>query len=163
MTATATGTVRASSVATANEPSMIRALGLACALLIGCAAGCDETPTAPSRDLLGGVLLSFQVVGEPFKVWITNPRTIEQAFALSQSGGRGRIPVGRIHRGSGRGAHNAPYGWHLDPDEIELAEAAIEVCDGTPSFIEANVDYFVNDVRAYCPWSAILVRLDDYR
>jgi hypothetical protein len=142
---------------------MTRVLGLVCALLIVCTAGCDESPTSPSPDLRGGVLLGFRVVGQPFAVWATNPRTIEQAFALSRSGGRSRIPVGRILRGAGQGNHNAPYSWHLDPDDIQLAEAAIEVCDGTPSFVEANVHYFVNDVKAYCPWAAELVRIDDYR
>lgn len=140
-----------------------RAIGLALTLLITSTAGCDDSPTSPSDDLRGGVLLSFDVVGQPFAVWTTNPRTIEQAIALFQSGGRGQFPVGRIRRSAGQGAHNAPYSWHLDPVETELAEAAIELCDGTPQFVEANLDYFVNQVLSYCPWSAVLVRLDDHR
>lgn len=140
-----------------------RAVGFVCGLLILFAAGCDESPTSPSQDLRGGALMRFSVVGQPFAVWTTNPRTIEQAFELSRSGGRGRFPAGPILRGSGQGAHNAPYSWHLDPADTELAEFAIEVCDGTPSFVEANVDYFVNDVKTYCPWSAVLLSVDDYR
>jgi hypothetical protein len=142
---------------------MTRVAGLGIALLLAGAAGCDETPTSPSEELRGGIVMSFSVVGQPFAVWTTNPRTIEQAFELSRSGGRGRFPVGPLRRGSGQGRHNAPYSWHLDPEDTELVELAIEVCDGTPSFVEANVDYFVNDVKLYCPWSAVLVRLDDYR
>ena len=44
-----------------------------------------------------------------------------------------------------------------------MAEVAVEVCDATPSYVEANQDYFVDVVGSYCPWSAQLVGLVDYR
>ena len=39
-----------------------------------------------------------------------------------------------------------------------MAEVAIEVCDATPSYVEANLDYFIQ-LGHYCPWSAQLVGL----
>jgi hypothetical protein len=51
----------------------------------------------------------------------------------------------------------------MDPDNIEFADAAIEVCDGTPSFVESHIDHFVDVVKTYCPWSAKLVALQDCR
>jgi hypothetical protein len=44
-----------------------------------------------------------------------------------------------------------------------MAEFAIEVCDGRPSYVEENVDEFVGTVGRYCPWQARLVELRDYR
>jgi hypothetical protein len=43
-----------------------------------------------------------------------------------------------------------------------MAEVAIEVCDGLPSYVEENVDEFVDRVGRYCPWAAQLVELRDY-
>ena len=39
----------------------------------------------------------------------------------------------------------------------------IEVCDASASYVEANRDYFVETVGRYCPWSAQLIALADYR
>ena len=44
-----------------------------------------------------------------------------------------------------------------------MAEVAIELYDGTPSFVEEEVDYFVETVERYCPWSARLVEVQDFR
>ena len=109
------------------------------------------------------MLLTFDVVGERFSVWITNQSAIDQALALQRGTSDAKIPVGRLRRGPGQGSHNVPYRWHMDPDDIAFAQVAIEVCDGTPSFVDDNVDYFADVVVRYCPWLARLVRLDDYR
>ena len=68
-----------------------------------------------------------------------------------------------ILRGAGAGNHNAPHAWHLDPDDIEIVDATIEVCDGAPSYVDANVAEYVDVIGRYCPWGARLVGLDDYR
>ena len=97
------------------------------------------------------------------RVWVTNPQTLQQLLDLRDGKSSANIPNGRILRGPGQGDHNAPYSWHLDPEEIEMAEFTIEICDGRPSFVEANVGEFVDNVRRYCPWSARLVELQDFR
>ena len=43
-----------------------------------------------------------------------------------------------------------------------MAEVAIELCDGLPSYVEENVDEFVERVRRYCPWAAKLVELQNF-
>ncbi len=139
------------------------------ALVTGCLLGllfaCGPQPTAtPVADpLAGGVLATFDVVGEQFKVWVTNPVTVQQLLDLQAGQSQANIPNGRIFAGPGAGAHNVPYGWHLDPVEIEMAEMTIELCDGTPSFVEDELDYFVTTVQRYCPWSARLVAIEDHR
>jgi hypothetical protein len=121
------------------------------------------TPEPAPNPLAGGILATFDVVGEEFKVWVTAPGAIEQILDLQAGESQAGIPNGRILRGSGEAEHNAPWSWHLDPEQIDMAEFTVEVCDGTPSFVQSEVDYFVDTVGQYCPWSARLVDVQDYR
>ena len=115
-----------------------------------------------SAGLRDGILATFDVAGERFRVWVTNRRTIEQIRDLQKGTSQATIPNGRILRGRGAGRHNRPWHWHLDPRNIEMAENAIEVCDARPSYVEENRDYFVDQVGRYCPWSARLVDVEDH-
>lgn len=126
-------------------------------------SSCNGSPTAPDEALRGGVVAVFDVSGEQFRVWITNPETIEQVLALRQGTSRANIPNGVLRTGPGQGNHNRPYSWHLDPEEIAMAEVTIELCDGRPSFIEANRDQFIGEVGRYCPWNARLLQVRDHR
>ncbi len=130
-------------------------------LLAACAASGAATPTA--AGLKGGVLASFEVEGERFKVWVTKPETIQQILDLKEGKSTANIPNGRIARGSGLGNHNAPWSWHLDAQEIAMADVTIEVCDGKPSYVEEHLDEYVNTVERYCPWAAKLVDVQDLR
>ena len=121
----------------------------------------QETQSKPDV-LKGGALATFEVEGERFRVWTTNPQTIHDLHELLQGTSTANIPNGRILRGAGRARHNAPYHWHLDPQDIAMADATIELCDALPSYVEENVDEFVERVRRYCPWAAKLVELQDF-
>jgi hypothetical protein len=128
------------------------------------ASACGGVTPTPGEDVLsGGIVATFDVVDERFRVWVTNPRTVEQILSLQRGDSSANIPNGVILRGPGKADHNEPWSWHLDPEQIEMAEIAIEVCDGTPSFVEEELDYFVETVGRYCPWSARLVAVENYR
>lgn len=116
-------------------------------------------PSALLQALERGALATFDVGGEPFRVWTTNPETIQQLKALKNSTSSAHIPNGRILRGSGKAGYNQPWTWHLDPQDIQMAEVTTEVCDGRPSYINQQLDEFVDSVKRYCPWSAQLVSL----
>jgi hypothetical protein len=122
-----------------------------------------RTPTAPSSDLHGGIVVIFAVGTEQFSVFVTNAQTIAHLFALRDGTGVATIPNARIHRGAGAGNHNAPYSWYLDPADIEMAPVTIELCDGRPSYVQNNVGEYVDVVKRYCPWGARLVKITDYR
>jgi hypothetical protein len=62
----------------------------------------------PGSRLDEGVLATFQVRDEQFRVWVTNPQTIEQIMALQVGDSTANIPNGRILQGPGPGAHNLP-------------------------------------------------------
>ncbi len=106
------------------------------------------------------IIATFDVVGEQFRVRIENPQTIEQVRALEQGQSTATIPNGKLLPGSDG---NEPWSWHLDPIDIDMAEITIELCDGTPSMVEADMEYWLNTVGRFCPWSAVLVSVVDVK
>jgi len=111
--------------------------------------------------LSGGIKATFDVVGESYSIFITNKTTIEEVLSLQRGESRATIPSGRLVRGSID--YNAPWSWHIDPEDIHMAEMTIELCDGTPSQVEADLDYWMNTVQRFCPWGAKLVTVEDFR
>ncbi len=140
---------------------MKRALLTTACISLG-VVGCGDDGVGPDPELIGGVLATFQVEGETFQFWSTNPNTIQELLALEAGTSTANIPNGPLLQGPGRGNHNLPWAWHLDPSETEMAEATIEVCSGLPSFVEENLpDWLV--LGRYCPWGAELVDFKDFR
>ena len=58
-------------------------------------------------------------------------------------------PIARARPGE-----NLSWSWRFVPDEWDLAAFSIELCDGNPSAVEANIDYWVDTVRVFCPWNS---------
>ncbi len=108
------------------------------------ASACATSPDVPYAEFV------VQVGAESFVARLTDPGEITR-FREAMAGGRSGFPAGPLVRGDG--GFNAPWTWHLDPNETELVEAAIEVCDGTPSYVELHQD----DFPTYCPWAARIV------
>jgi hypothetical protein len=87
---------------------------------------------------------------ETFVLRTSHPETIRLAH-LALEGKSAAFPLGPLRPGDG--GWNAPWSWHLDPEETRMVEAAIEVCDGTPSYVEAHLE----DFPTYCPWGGRVV------
>lgn len=118
-----------------------------------------SSPTDP--NLKDGVLATFDVQGERYSIFITNAQTIEQVIALWNGQSVAKIPSGRVVKG--RVSYNSAWSWHIDSEDITMAEVTIELCDGLPSYVEAHLDDWIATVGYFCPWSAKLVTLKDYR
>jgi hypothetical protein len=116
-----------------------------------------------AEELRGGVVATFQVVNSEFRVFVTNPDTIDELYRLQRGESQANIPNGPLLPGPGPGMHNVPWSWHLDPEQTEMAEISIELCDGTPEFVEEDLQYWLDQVGRYCPWSARLVNITDHR
>ena len=108
----------------------------------------DSTPTAPST----GALVTFAVASESFRVSLTSSDQVAAARA-AQSGGRARIPNGRIVPGM---QVNAGWSWHLE--DVMFAESTIELCDGRPSDVERQGTGFGGG--RFCPWTATVIRIE---
>ena len=105
---------------------------------------CSTEPDPPFGEFV--VLVDT----ESFIARITDPATIVQ-FREAMAGARSGFPAGPLRPGNG--GFNSPWTWHLDPDETRLVEAAIEICDGRPSYVETHQSEF----PTYCPWSSRIV------
>ncbi len=141
---------------------MMNARGLVLAVAMAALPACGTSSIAPEDLLEGGVLATFRLSQEDFRVWITNESTIQQIFDLQDGTSSANIPNGALHEGQGRADHNSPWTWYLDPVDIDMAESTIEVCDGRPSLVDALLaDYLT--VGRFCPWGAELVGVQDLR
>ena len=58
---------------------------------------------------------------------------------------------GPIERGNGD--HNLDWGWHFIPNAWILSGSSVEVCDGGPQGVEDDLDYWIDTVQSFCPWS----------
>jgi hypothetical protein len=108
---------------------------------------CSESPAGPGSRPAEFVV---SVVGEQFVVRLTDPETIRLAEA-NLAGRSQAFPSGPLRPGDG--GFNPPYTWHLDPAQTRFVEAAIEVCDGRPSYVETHQA----DYPRYCPWGAKVI------
>jgi hypothetical protein len=127
---------------------LLRVVAVVALAAVGGAA-CDEAPTRPTSD----AIVTFSVADERFRVLLTTAAQIAAARA-AQSGGRARIPIGRIVAGT---QVNAGWTWHLE--DVEFAEVTIELCDGRPSDVERSGPAYGGG--RYCPWAATIVTIED--
>lgn len=69
--------------------------------------------------------------------------------------------IGNIAAGDGGFNFNADFrfNWHFVPDDWQLAEVAVEVCDGCPfTNVHQESDLWLNNVGFFCPWTSKPVR-----
>ena len=137
--------------------SRLLSIVLSCVLLVSVSLGCSE----PKLSLSGGILVTFGVSGERYRVFVTDADTVRDVFAVESGESQATIPSGRLVRGAVD--YNRPWSWHIDPQDIVMAEITMELCDGLPSHVEEDVDYWVDTVGRFCPWSARIVKIEDFR
>ncbi|UCE17333.1 MAG: dockerin type I repeat-containing protein [Gemmatimonadota bacterium] len=56
----------------------------------------------------------------------------------------------------GDGGFNTSWSWHIVPDDWHLAGMSAEVCDGSPQFVEENLEYWINAVGRYCCYDSYI-------
>ena len=126
-------------------------LAIAALLLASCSS---SDPDPEGAQFTVRACQEAGMAGETFRVRIHDADVIEEAEQILASGEQ-RIITGPLRRGDG--GINAPWSWHLDPDSIEFADLTIELCDGCPHMVEEDLDYWIDTVGRYCPWSTELV------
>lgn len=58
----------------------------------------------------------------------------------------------------GTNTNNPLYTWHFVSNAWDLVETAIEVCDGTPDYVESDKDYWIKQVGRFCPYTSFTKR-----
>lgn len=122
----------------------------ACAMVAIMLMACGDDAVEPE----GGVLFTIEVSGESFHARVFDQEVIDDLDARLDAGTEGVI-LGSLR--AGNGGFNAPWEWHWDPATVEVADLAIELCDGRPSMVEADLPYWIETVGAFCPWGATVV------
>lgn len=120
-------------------------------LAVAFLAACGEA-TGPNKDAVATFVL--EVSGEQFRVQVTTEAQADAFRARMQSGAEGVVSGALV---SGSGGINTPWKWHLDASTVHVADVAIELCDGRPSMIDADLAYWLNNVGQFCPWGARVV------
>ena len=122
-------------------------------LLVSCGGGGDGSGGPDAA-----VTFAFRLRGLPgseeFRVSSTSAPFIAQAraqLALPEAQ-RQRFASGPIR--AGNGGHNLQWNWHFA--DVALVDATVELCDGRPSMVEANLDYWLDTVKSFCPWSSFV-------
>jgi len=112
------------------------------------AASCGGSAHAPSPVRIAVI----EVSGETYRVALN---TSEQAAAAqaAKAGTGPRIPNGRIVMGTGI---NTGWTWHIE--DVQFADATIELCDGRPSDVERLGTAFGGG--RFCPWGALVTAIE---
>ena len=122
------------------------------AVLLGVLAGaCDEDIIGPPE---GSAVFEIEVSGERFRAAVTDTTEIRLLSERMTSGERG-VVSGELR--SGHGGFNSGWGWHMAPESVHVTDVSIELCDGRPSMVEADLGYWIDTVRQFCPWGARVV------
>lgn len=116
-----------------------------------------STNILPSPSEIQGKSFILETAnGDKFKVYATDPEAIQllidNYYGLNNMFVSGRLMIGN-------GGFNSPWSWHLDPDDVTMAEFAIELCDGTPTEVENNLPYWLFQVETFCPWSSKVIEI----
>lgn len=115
------------------------------------AGGCRDGTTVPAD----GAVFQVRVQADTFSVRAETDGAIAGLEARLRSGQEG-VVLGTL--AAGDGGFNDPWNWHLVPGSIEVPDVAVEVCDGTPRMVENDLEYWLETVGTYCPWSARVIR-----
>jgi glucose/arabinose dehydrogenase len=134
----------------AVEVTMIRPVSIMLALWAGAASA------ATVRELTQ-FTIALRGTDETFAVGTDRTEVIERCREqLSRPvAERTLFVAGELVAGHGGG--NLGWSWHLDPDTWDLVEAAIELCDGRPSLVEDDLEYWLESVGSFCPWSSYVL------
>ncbi len=119
---------------------------------------CLGTATVPA-------LVTVQTAGsEQLIIRVTDPVLLAQMIDICLGSSPQKIVFGDLVAGGA--GHNrdslngVDWSWHLDESTVGLADMTIELCDGIPSFVEADLAYWIGTVGAFCPWTSQIVAID---
>ena len=120
--------------------------------IVVCSHAVWAAPLMPADSVYAG----FQVGNDTFDAWITDAEGIGGALSLWDGDTQASIPSGLLVWQPV--SWNAPWSWYLDPSSVIFAARTAEFCDGTPSYVEESGPSFG---KQFCPWTAVLVSLQD--
>lgn len=119
----------------------------------------------PLPGLSGGVLVTIDTAGETWRWWVANPVTadyLERAWKGTYSGRFGGV----LREGPGAAGHNAPWSWHVDPEDNGhdiVFFAPPSRSPSTPSECEADLPRWLLQDTLFIAYPFNVVGFADYR
>jgi hypothetical protein len=111
--------------------------------------------------LRGGILVTFDVAGEKYNIFITNKETIKQVYAVQAGESRATIPNGKLIKGAA--SYNPGWSWYIDPEDVIMTDLAVDLFNGLPSQVEQDVNYWVYWIQRYAPLQAKIAKIVVYQ
>jgi hypothetical protein len=106
---------------------------------------------------------TFGIGSDTLRVFMSDPHEVREAIETYHGigGGSGAFIGSLLDDRPSVSRYDSQWSWHLDPASIRMLtnEVAIELCDGTPSMVEGDLDYWMS-IEQYCPWSAQIISLE---
>lgn len=125
-------------------------------LVASCGSDSSDGPPLAEHKFLFGMRFDStgaqDVVGVTSKPEVLSKARQELEKPVSQ---RALFISGAIDRGN---SGNRNWNWHFKLNEWDLVEGSVELCDGRPSYVEQNIDYWVDTVHRFCPWASFVKR-----
>lgn len=92
--------------------------------------------------------------GDQFEIFVARRKAIRQLRNdLDRPRTRRRIVSSLVR---GERVYNPDWSYTMDPDEVVLGDAFIEVCDASPDYVEENKSDWMGE--RWCPWSSYVHR-----
>ena len=89
-----------------------------------------------------------------FGVFVARADDIEQMSAEAEAENKTLIVSGKVR--AWRAGYNPDWRFVMDPKTIVLGEMFIEVCDGSPWYVQRNLDEWKGE--RWCPWSSYVMK-----
>lgn len=124
-------------------------------LLISCNKE-DTNPACNYEAANGSRFFEFQASdGHTFIAWTNDTMVIQKVEAqLALEPAQRNMHInGEILEMPANCDLNKSWSWYFNPEDWDLADISIEVCDGNPQYVEDNLDDFIQ-IGRYCPWSS---------
>jgi hypothetical protein len=116
-------------------------------------------PVKPCEQRTGGAFITFGFANnEVMRMWFTNSTFIDTALQYVGLDHQQTPVFERVIRGRDC---DPQWSWHVDPENVHWADMTIELCDATPSLVEADLASW--EGRSFCPWSAVVLSVEDRR
>lgn len=91
---------------------------------------------------------------DPFVVYVNTPNEVAQMEAEAAAGEKTLIVSGIVRS---RQPYNPNWKFAMRPGSIVLGEVFIEVCDGSPRYVQQHRDEWFGD--RWCPWSSYVEKV----
>ncbi len=147
------GIIWTDNIEASSRSLIVLSLAMIC---VACPENSDDIGRPPVFALFQFTMLADATGAQNFIARTNDPQVIADAHAQLELpiAQRTLFIIGPV--AGGDGGDNTGWDRHFVPNEWNLTEAAIELCDGNPVLVNQAVDYWIG-IGLFCPWGARVI------